>query len=171
MSSQDLDKSRRFSGFDRGHQKLPHWLSLSMDVGLYAVLIENLQPIEGGRHVKFNILALVQYLENFVRAAPGNIEFPFMSIFRYQHSPSFTDFRHSNVSVLLQDQIASGVDVPRQALHVQNRRYVPLAALNHLRSMAHVHEKAFGENPMENGVFFLHLSRKQIAEGYWMSGC
>ena len=104
-SSQDLDKSRRFSGFDRGHRELPHWLSLSMDVGLYAVSIENSQPIQGGRDVKFNILALVQYLENFVRAAPDNIEFSFMSIFRYQHPPWLTHFRHSNVSVHLQDHM------------------------------------------------------------------
>ena len=68
-TSQDLDKSSRFSGFDRGHREVPHWLSLSMDVGLYAVSIETSQPIEGGRDVKFNILALVQYLENFVRGA------------------------------------------------------------------------------------------------------
>ena len=68
-SSKNLDKSRRFSSFDRGHRELPHRLSLSMDVGLYAVSIENSQPIEGGRDVKFNILALVQYLQNFVRAA------------------------------------------------------------------------------------------------------
>ena len=66
---------------------------------------------------------------------------------------------------------ASGVDVPRQALHAQNRRYVPLVACDHPRSMAHVHEKCFGETPMENGVFVLHLSRTGIAEGYWMSGC
>ena len=65
-----------------------------MDVGFYAVSIENSQPIEGGRDVKFHILALVQYLENFVRAAQDNIEFPFMSIFRYQYPPSFTHFRH-----------------------------------------------------------------------------
>ena len=104
-SSQNLDKSRRFSSFDRGHRELPHWLSLSMDVGLYAALIENSQPIEGCRDVEFNILALVQYLENFVRAAPDNIGFPFMSIFRHQHPPSFTDFRHSNVSVHLQDHM------------------------------------------------------------------
>ena len=100
-SSQDLDKSRRFSGFDWGHRELPHWLSLSMDVRFYAVPIENSRPIEGGRDVKFNILALVRYLENFVRAALDNIEFPFMSILRYQHPPSFTHFRHSNVSVHL----------------------------------------------------------------------
>ena len=105
LSSQNLDKSRRFSSFERGHQELPHRLSLSMDVGLYAVWVENSQPIEGCRNVEFNILALVQYLENFVRAAPDNIEFPFMSIFRYQHPPSFTDFRHSNVSVRLQDHM------------------------------------------------------------------
>ena len=76
-----------------------------MDVGLYAVSIENSQPIEGGRDVKSNILALVQYLESFVRAAPDNIEFPFMSIFRYQHQPSLTHFRGSNVSVHLQDHM------------------------------------------------------------------
>ena len=76
-----------------------------MDLGLYAVSIENPQPIEGGRDVKFNILALVQYLENLVTAAPDNIEFPFMSIFWYQHPPSFTHFRHSNVSVRLQDHM------------------------------------------------------------------
>ena len=76
-----------------------------MDVGLYAVSIEYPQPIEGCRDVEFNNLALVQYLENSVRAAPDNIEFPFMSIFRYQYPPSFTDFRHSNVSVYLQDHM------------------------------------------------------------------
>ena len=76
-----------------------------MDVGLYTVSIENSTPIEGGRDVKFNILALDQYLENFVRAASESIEFPFMSIFRYQHPPSFTHFRHSNVSVHLQDHM------------------------------------------------------------------
>ena len=90
---------------DRGHRELPNWLSLSMDVGLYAVSIENSQPIEGGRDVKFNILALVQYLENFVRAEPDNIEFPFLSIFGYRHPPSFTHFRHCNVSVHLQDHM------------------------------------------------------------------
>ena len=105
MSSQDSDKSRRFSGFDRGHRELPHWLSLSMDVGLYAVSIENPQPIKGGREVKFNILAIVQYLDNFVTAAPDNIELPFMSIFRYQHPPSFTHFRPCNLSVHLQDHM------------------------------------------------------------------
>ena len=68
MSSQNLDKLRRFSSFDRKHRELPHRLSLSMDVGLYAVSIENSRPIEGCRDVEFNILALVQYLENFVRA-------------------------------------------------------------------------------------------------------
>ena len=104
-SSQDLDKSRRFSGFDRGHRELPYWLFLSMHVGLYAVSIENSQPVEGCRDIEFNILALVKYLENFVRAAPDNIEFPFMSIFQYQHPPSFTHFRHSNVSVHLQDHM------------------------------------------------------------------
>ena len=51
-----------------------------MDVGLYAVSIKNLETIEGGRDLQFNILALVQYFENFVRAAPNNIKFPFMSI-------------------------------------------------------------------------------------------
>ena len=76
-----------------------------MDIGLYAVSIENSEPIEGCRDVEFNILALVQYLENFVRAAPDSIEFPFMSIFWYQHPPSFTNFRHSNVSVHLQDHM------------------------------------------------------------------
>ena len=76
-----------------------------MDVGLYAVSTENSQPIEGARDVKFNKLALVQYLENFVSAAPDNIEFPFMSIFRQQHAPSFTYFRHSNESVHLQDHM------------------------------------------------------------------
>ena len=100
---QYLDKSRRCSGFE--HRELPHWLSLSMDVGLYAVSIENSQPIKGGRDVKFNILALVQYLENFVRAAPDSIEFPFMSIFRYKQPPSFTHFRHSTVSGHLQDHM------------------------------------------------------------------
>ena len=101
----NLDKSRRFSSFDRGHRELPHRLFLSMDVGLYAVSIENSQPVKGCRDIEFNILALVQYLENFVRAAPDNIKFPFMSIFRYQHPPSFTDSRHSNVSVHLQDHM------------------------------------------------------------------
>ena len=76
-----------------------------MDIGLYAVSIENSQPIEGGRDVNFNILALVQYLENFVRAAPDNIKLPFMSIFRYQHPPSFTHFRHSNVYAHLRDHM------------------------------------------------------------------
>ena len=104
-SSQDPDKSRRFSGFDRGHQGLPHWLPLSMDVGLYAVSIENSQPIEGGRDVNFNILALVQYLENVVRGAPDNIESSLMSIFRYHHPPLFTHFRQSIVSVHLQDHM------------------------------------------------------------------
>ena len=72
-----------------------------MDVGLYAVSIENSQPIEGGRDVPFNVLALVQYLENVVRAAPNNIEFPFMSLYWHQHPPLFPHFRHSNVSVHL----------------------------------------------------------------------
>ena len=61
--------------------------------------------IEGDRDVKLNILALVQYLENSVRAPPDHIEFPLMSILRYQHPPSFTDFRHSNVLVHLQDHM------------------------------------------------------------------
>ena len=106
-SSQDLDKSRGVPSFDRWHRKFPHWLFLSMDVGLYAVSITNSQPIEGGRDVQFNILAPVQYHENFVRAAPNNIEFPFMSIFRHQHPPLFPHFRHSNVSVHLQDHMHS----------------------------------------------------------------
>ena len=76
-----------------------------MDVGLCALLIQNSQPIEGGRNVQFNILALVEYLENFVRPAPNNIEFSFMSIFRHEHPPSFPHFRHSNVSVHLQDHM------------------------------------------------------------------
>ena len=76
-----------------------------MDVGLYAVLIKNSQPIEGGRDVQFNILTLVQYLENFVRAAPNNIQFPFRSIFCHQHQPSFRQFRHSNLSVHVQDHM------------------------------------------------------------------
>ena len=38
-----------------------------MDVGLYTVSIENSQPIEWGRDIQPNVLALVQYLENFVR--------------------------------------------------------------------------------------------------------
>ena len=100
-SSQDPDKSRRFPGFDKWLRELPHWLSFSMDAGLYAVSIENPQPIEGGRDVQFNFLALVQYLENFVRATPDNIESRFMSIFWYHHPPSSTHFRHSNVSVHL----------------------------------------------------------------------
>ena len=104
-SSHNVDKSRRFCSFDRGHWELPHQLSLSMDVGLYAISIENSQHIEGGRDVELNSLALVQYLENFVRAAPDNIQIPFMSIFRYQHPPSFTDFKHSNLSVHLQDHM------------------------------------------------------------------
>ena len=137
-----------------------------MNVGLYAVPIETSQPIKGGRDVKFNILALVQYLENFVRATPDNINFPLMAIFRYQHPPSFTH----RVGPFAGPH-ASGVDFPRQALHAQNRRYVPLVACNHSRSMANVHKKSFGENPMENGVFVLHLSQTGIDEGYWMSGC
>ena len=76
-----------------------------MDVGLYAVSIENSQPVEGCRDIEFNILALVQYLKNFVRAAPDHMEFPFMSIFWYQHPPSFAHFRLSNVSVHLQDHM------------------------------------------------------------------
>ena len=52
-----------------------------MDVGFYAVSIENSQPIEGGRDVQFDILALVQYLEYFVRAAPDNIERKVYSVF------------------------------------------------------------------------------------------
>ena len=72
-----------------------------MDVRLYAVSIEKSQSIEEGRDVQFNVLALVQYLEDFVSAAPDNIEFPFMSIFRHQDPPSFFHFRHSNVSVHL----------------------------------------------------------------------
>ena len=76
-----------------------------MDVGLSAVSIKNSQPIEGGRHGQFNILAFVEYLENFVRAAPNNIEFRFVSIFGHLHPPSFPRFRHSYVSVHLQDHM------------------------------------------------------------------
>ena len=46
-----------------------------MDVGLYAVSIKKSQTIEGGGNVQFNILALVQYFENFVRAAPNQVSF------------------------------------------------------------------------------------------------
>ena len=74
-----------------------------MDVGLYVVSIKNSQPIQGGRDVQFNILALVEYLENFVTAAPSNIEFRFVLIFGQQHPRSLPHFRHSNVSVHLQD--------------------------------------------------------------------
>ena len=81
MSSQNLNKSRGVPSLDRRQREFPHWLSLSMDVGLYAVSIKNSQPIEGGSHVQFNILALVEYLESFVTVAPNNIEFPFVSIF------------------------------------------------------------------------------------------
>ena len=58
-SSQDLDKSRRFPGLDKWHWELPHWLSLSMDVGLYAVSIENSQPMEGSRDVQLTFSPLL----------------------------------------------------------------------------------------------------------------
>ena len=76
-----------------------------MDVGLYVVSIKNSQPIQGGRDVRFKILALVEYLENFVTAAPSNIEFPFVLIFGQQHPGSHPHFRHSNLSVHLQDHM------------------------------------------------------------------
>ena len=78
---------------------------MPVDVGLYAVSIKGSQAIEGGRDVQLNVLALVEHLQKFVRAAPNNIEFPFVSIFRHQHPPSLTHFRHSNVSVHLQDHM------------------------------------------------------------------
>ena len=93
------------SSLDRRHQEFPHCLSLLVDLGLYAVAIENSKPIEGGRDVQFNILALVEQFKNFAWATPNNIEFPFMSIFRHQHLPSLPHFRHSKVSVHLRDHM------------------------------------------------------------------
>ena len=76
-----------------------------MEVGLWAVSIEDSQPIEGGRDVQFNILPLVEYLENFVSAAPNNIELPFVSILGHLHLPLLPHFRRSNMSVHLQDHM------------------------------------------------------------------
>ena len=141
-----------------------------MDVGLHAVSIEDSQPIEGCREVEFNILALVQYLEDLVRAAPDNIEFPFMSIFRYQHPPSFTDFRNSNVSVHLKDHMhLASTFLGKHCTHRIEGTFRSLHVIIHGRWFMCM--RSFGENPMENGVFVLHLSRTGIAEGYWMSGC
>ena len=63
------------------------------------------KPMEGGRNVQFNVLALVEHLKNFIWATPNNIEFPFVSISGYQHPPSLSHLRHSNVSVHLQDHV------------------------------------------------------------------
>ena len=104
-SSQNLNKLRGVSSLDRRHREFQHSLSLPVDVGFYAVSIKNSQPMEGGRDVQFNVLALVEHLENFVRVTPNNIEFPFVSIFGHQHPPSLSHFRHSNVSVHLQDHM------------------------------------------------------------------
>ena len=104
-SSQNLNKVRGGSSLDRGHQEFPRWLSLPVDVGLYAVAIKNSQPIEGGRDVQVHILSLVEHLKNFVRATSNNMEFPFVSIFGYQHQPWLPHIRQSNVSVHLQDHM------------------------------------------------------------------
>ena len=81
MSSQNLNTSRGVSSLDRRHREFQNQPSLSIEVGLYAVLLKKSEPIEGGRDVKFNVFALVEYLQNFVRAAPDNIEVPFVSMF------------------------------------------------------------------------------------------
>ena len=105
-----------------------------MDVGFYAVSIENSQPIKGGRDVQFDILALVQYLGYFVRATPDNIEFPFMSILRHQHPPSFTDFRHSNVSVHLQDHMhLASTFLGKHCTHRFEGTFRSLHVINHSR--------------------------------------
>ena len=68
MSSQNLNKSRGSSSLERLHRELRHWLSLLVDVGLHAVAIKNAQPIEGGRDVRVNALAVVEHLKNFIGA-------------------------------------------------------------------------------------------------------
>ena len=69
------------------------------NVEVYAVAIENAQPIEGDRDVQLNVLALVEHLKNFMWAKPNNIEFPVVSMFGYQHPPSLSHLRLSSVSV------------------------------------------------------------------------
>ena len=51
------------------------------------------------------MFALVEHHKNFRWAILSNIESPFVSIFEYQHPPSLSWFRQSNVSVHLQDHI------------------------------------------------------------------
>ena len=58
-------------------------MSLPMDVEIYAVVIEDTQPVEGGRDIQFNFLAVVEHLENFVWATTNKIEFSFVSTIRY----------------------------------------------------------------------------------------
>ena len=70
------------------HLKFPHWWSLPVDVGLYAVAIENAQPIEGGRDVQFTALVVVEHLKNFVCTTPNNIEFSLVSISSYYICPN-----------------------------------------------------------------------------------
>ena len=107
-----------------------------MDVGLYAVTIENTQPVEGGRDVQFNVLAFIEHLENFVWATPHNIQLPFMSIFGYQYPPSLPHLSHSNVPVHLQDHMhlafallsehsAHGIESAFSSMHVvmESRRF------------------------------------------------
>ena len=52
-----------------------------------------------------NVLVLSGHLENFVSAAPNNIQFPFVSIFGHQNPISLPHFRHPNMSVHLQDHM------------------------------------------------------------------
>ena len=59
-SSQNLNESRERPSLDRWHRKFPHRLSLSMDERLYAVAMENTQPVEGRRNVQFNVLAFIK---------------------------------------------------------------------------------------------------------------
>ena len=76
-----------------------------MDVGLYAVAIGNLQPVEVSTDVQFYILADVEHPKNFVWTTSKNIPFSLVSIFQYYHPPSLSPLRQSHVLVHLQDHM------------------------------------------------------------------
>ena len=69
------------------------------------VRLKTHNPSKGAGMSNFNVLALVEHLNNFVRATPKDIEFPLVSIFGHQHRPSLPHFRHSNMSVHLHDHM------------------------------------------------------------------
>ena len=88
---------------------------LEVDVGLYAVAMENTQPIEGGRDVQFNLLALVEHLENSVWTTLNNIEVSFcVNIRVLTHTIALPPQALERVGPFA-GQHAFGVEVPQPA--------------------------------------------------------